>query len=128
MSTLITLFLALVCHTGTCHATTITITREAMAIASCESGDGWNYGTISWTARSSTADGGAWQFNDSTALWLTGRDHAEQWAPATQYAAFTKLWADGYGYTHWSASQACWGRWLKIENSRAVWYNTNSEQ
>lgn len=52
----------------------------------------------------------------------------EQWAPATQYAAFIKLWADGYGYTHWSASQACWGRWLKIENSRAVWYNTNSEQ
>jgi len=123
MSTLITLFIALVCHTGTCHASTITITREAMAIASCESGDGWHYGTYSWTARSATADGGAWQFNDSTALWLMGMDHAEQWEPTTQYTAFIRLWSDGYGWQHWTASQPCWSQWLKIENNRAVWYN-----
>lgn len=123
MSILITLFIALVCNTGTCHASTITITREAMAIASCESGDGWNYGALSWTARSATADGGAWQINDYTGMWLMGMDHAEQWQPATQYAAFQRLWRNGHGWQHWTASQPCWSQWLKIENNQAVWYN-----
>jgi hypothetical protein len=123
MSELITLFLAFICVTGTCEATTITITREALAIASCESGDGHNYGTIDWTARSSTNDGGAFQFNDNTALWLVGRDHVERWSPIEQYRAFTLLWDNGHGWRHWTASQPCWSQWLEIHNNRAVWYN-----
>lgn len=89
--TLIEIFLALVCHGGVCHVDRIYVTPEAMAVASCESGDGWNYGTYDFTARSLTDDGGAWQFNDATALWLTGQDHAETWSPAMQYANLVRL-------------------------------------
>jgi hypothetical protein len=114
-----------VCHTGTCHATTITITQEGYRHwQAVRVGDGWNYGTFDWQARSSTADGGAWQINDYTGMWLMGMDHAEQWQPATQYSAFVRLWDDGYGMAALvTASQPCWSQWLKIENNRAVWYN-----
>lgn len=118
--TLIEIFLALVCHGGVCHVDRIYVTPEAMAVASCESGDGWNYGTYDFTARSVTDDGGAWQFNDATALWLTGQDHAETWSPAMQYATFVRLWDDGAGWRHWTASKPCWGRWLDIVDDRAV--------
>lgn len=119
--TLIEIFLALVCHGGMCHTDRIYVTPEAMAIASCESGDGWNYGTIDFTARSLTDDGGAWQFNDATALWIFGQSHAETLLPATQYAGFVRLWDDGYGWRHWASSKPCWERWLVIEDGRATW-------
>ncbi len=43
--------------------------------------------------------------------------------PATQYSAFIRLWDDGYGWQHWTASQPCWSQWMRIENNQAVWYN-----
>ena len=119
--TLIEIFLALICHGGMCHTDRIYVTPEAMAIASCESGDGWNFGTIDFTARSLTDDGGAWQFNDATAEWIFGQSHAETLLPATQYAGFVRLWDDGYGWRHWASSKPCWERWLTIEDGRASW-------
>lgn len=120
---MIELYLWFVCTLSECHAEHISVTREALAIASCESGDGWNYGTFDFTARNTrTHDGGAWQFNDKTAVWLTGRDHAETWEPATQYETFTRLWDNGRGWRHWKSSRKCWDQWLVIdETGAAVW-------
>ena len=89
MTLIIELFIALICHGGVCHVDRLHISREAMAIASCESGDGYNFGTYDWTARNTvTGDGGMWQFNDATYVWLTGKDHAERDHVATQHAVF----------------------------------------
>lgn len=121
MGTII-LFWYLLCSGGQCEVTPFTITREAAAIVSCESGDGANYGTYTMHARSSTADGGLWQFNDATYEWLTGRTHADTDTPAAQYAAFLRLWNEGKGWKHWRSSQACWSQWLVIDdNNVAVW-------
>ncbi len=120
---MIELYLWFVCNLSECHAEHITVTREALAIMSCESGDGWNYGTFDFTARNRrTHDGGAFQFNDKTAEWLTGRTNAETWEPATQYAVFLRLWDNGRGWKHWKSSKPCWERWLLIDDEgRAVW-------
>jgi hypothetical protein len=120
MNTLI-LFWYLVCSGGMCETVPFTITREAMAIASCESGDGHNFGTFTLRARSHTADGGIWQFNDKTYMWLVGRTHADTDDPNTQYDAFIRLWDDGYGWRHWKASKTCWSQWMTIDGDKAVW-------
>lgn len=115
------LFWYLVCHGGVCAVEPFTVTREAAAIVACESGDGLNYGTYSLHARSVTADGGLFQFNDKTYEALTGRTHADTDAVQSQYAAFVALWADGRGWRHWRSSQACWSQWLTIEEGVATW-------
>jgi len=121
MSTII-LFWYLVCNGGTCHTEPFEVTPEALAIISCESGDGYNYGTYSRWARSETNDGGLFQFNDKTYNWLTGKTNAELDSPANQYATFVRLWDDGKGWQHWKSSQPCWQQWLRInDNNRAVW-------
>jgi hypothetical protein len=118
------LFWYLVCHGGVCHPEPLEVTREALAIISCESGDGYNYGTYSRYARSATNDGGLFQFNDGTYLGLTGRDYAEYDTPANQYAAFRELWNQGKGWQHWKSSQACWSQWMRIDDEGvAVWKN-----
>ena len=121
--TLIELFIALVCYGGVCHTDRIYVTPVAMAIASCESGDGYHFGTYDFTARNVvTGDGGAWQFNDKTAMWIFGTDHAERLAPATQYDGFVRLWDDGYGWRHWVSSKRCWSQWITINSEgRAVY-------
>jgi hypothetical protein len=121
MNTII-LFWYLVCNGGVCHPEPLEVTREALAIISCESGDGYNYGTYSLYARSATNDGGLFQFNDGTYLLLTGRDHAENDTPGNQYAAFRQLWNQGNGWKHWKASKSCWGQWMRIDDEGvAVW-------
>jgi hypothetical protein len=121
MNTII-LFWYLQCFGNECHLQPFTITREAAAVVSCESGDGVNYGTYSLYARSATNDGGLWQFNDDTYMLLTGRDHAEYDTPGNQYASFRQLWNQGKGWKHWKASQACWQQWLAINSEgQAVW-------
>jgi hypothetical protein len=117
----IILFWYLLCSTGTCETVPFEVSREAGAIISCESGDGHHYGTYSLYARSETEDGGLFQFNDQTYLWMTGRDHAQRDAPEVQYAAFRELWRDGRGWRHWKASQACWSQWMSIQDNTAVW-------
>lgn len=120
--TIIEIFLALVCMGGVCHTDRIYISREAMAIASCESGDGHTFGTYDSTARSLTDDGGMWQFNDATYAWLTGRTHAERDHVATQHDVFVRLWDDGRGWRHWRSSQPCWSQWLVIDDTgKATW-------
>jgi hypothetical protein len=116
------LFWYLLCNTGVCHTEPFAVTREAAAIVACESGDGHNYGTYSMHARSRTKDGGLFQFNDKTYMWLEGRTHADTDEPTTQYAAFRRLWNDGKGWKHWKASQPCWSQWMRIDDDgRAVW-------
>ncbi|CAB4179123.1 hypothetical protein UFOVP1188_34 [uncultured Caudovirales phage] len=118
---MISIFLWLVCSTGTCHAATIEMIPAAVAIASCESGDGLNWGMMDWGARSPTDDGGAFQFNDATYQWLAGHAHAETDSPPAQYRQFIRLWDDGAGWRHWAASKPCWGQWLYIDDAgRAV--------
>jgi len=118
----IILFYYLLCNGSDCKVVPFAVTREAAAIVACESGDGLNYGTYSRHARSATNDGGLFQFNDATYEWLEGRTHADTDAPATQYAAFLRLWDDGAGWKHWKASKACWSQWMRIDdNGRAVW-------
>ncbi len=118
----IILFYYLLCNGSDCKVVPFAVTREAAAIVACESGDGLNYGTYSRHARSATNDGGLFQFNDATYEWLEGRTHADTDAPATQYAAFLRLWDDGKGWKHWKASKACWSQWMRIdEEGRAVW-------
>lgn len=116
------LFWYLLCSGGTCHVVPFEISREAAAIVSCESGDGYHYGTYSLHSRSETNDGGLFQFNDSTYRWLMNRENAELDTYANQYQAFVTLWADGSGWRHWRSSQACWSQWLEIDSdNRAVW-------
>jgi hypothetical protein len=121
METII-LFWYLTCSGGMCDVVPLELTREAVAIVSCESGDGHNYGTYTTHARSRTSDGGLFQFNDATYEWLTGRTHADTDTYANQVDAFRRLWNDGRGWRHWRSSQACWGQWLAInDEGRAVW-------
>jgi hypothetical protein len=118
---MISIFLWLVCNTGVCHAQTIEVIPAAVAIASCESGDGLNWGTIDWRARSPTDDGGAFQFNDYTYVWLAGHPNAELDSPRSQYRQFIRLWDNGRGWRHWASSKPCWGQWLVIDDAgRAV--------
>lgn len=115
------LFWYLLCDGGACRTAPFAVTREAAAIVACESGDGLTYGTYTRHARSATADGGLFQFNDATYKWLAGRTHADTDTPEAQYAAFLRLWDDGRGWKHWRSSQPCWSQWLTIEDDRAVW-------
>jgi hypothetical protein len=118
----VVLFWYLLCHGGVCHVEPFKVTREAAAIVSCESGDGLNYGTYSMHARSATSDGGLFQFNDATYKALVGRTHADTDDPATQYAAFLRLWNDGAGWKHWRSSKACWSQWMTInDEGKAEW-------
>jgi hypothetical protein len=117
-SVLLTVYLRL-CDFGYCK--TIPVETAVIAVSSCESGDGHNFNTINWNAISKTNDTGAFQFNDRTWRWLTGREDRAIDAPQSiQLEAFYKLWDNGYGYTHWSASQKCWSQWLEIKDGRAV--------
>lgn len=119
----VVLFWYLVCHNGMCEDVPFQVTREAAAIIACESGDTQNIGTykISAKNRNSSASG-LFQFIDGTYEGLTGRTSARTDTPENQYAAFLKLWDDGYGWTHWSPSKPCWSQWLKInKNGQAVW-------
>ena len=111
---MISIFLWLVCSTGSCHAATIEMIPAAVAIASCESGDGLNWGMMDWGARSPTDDGGAFQFNDKTYQWLTGHAHAETDTPPAQYRQFNRLWDDRPGVRHWTASKTLWGQRVEI--------------
>ena len=121
---MISIFLWLVCSTGTCHAATIEMIPAAVAIASCESGDGLHWGLMDWGARSPTDDGGAFRFNDKTYQWLTGHAHAETNTPAAQYRQFIRLWDDGAGWRHWAASKPCWGQWLYIDDAGRAVFDT----
>jgi hypothetical protein len=84
----------------------------AVAIATCESGDTVTFGTYDWRARSATADGGAFQFNDSTWRYIVGDGRADYAAPLAQTDAFVVLFEHGDGLQHWSASGACWSKWI----------------
>jgi hypothetical protein len=88
------------------------VAYSATAVATCESGNTVTFGTHSWRARSVTADGGAFQFNDAT--WqLMGYAHtADRAHPNTQINAFVALWNDARGSRNWSASQRCWQSWI----------------
>ena len=128
MNTLISILIYLTCHTSVCFTTELKITKEALAIATCESGNKEDYGTMGWEIRSNkqnadkTFDYGAFQFNENTYVWLTGRTNAAIDPPDVQYKTFQKLWNNGYGWTHWNASKPCWEKWLTInEENRAVW-------
>lgn len=130
MNTLITILFYLVCHGGMCHIEELNVTREALAVATCESGDTVNYGTLEWGTRSNqqnsdgTFDYGAFQFNENTYQWLTGRSNAAVDSPAVQYEQFERLWRNGKGWKHWKSSQSCWSQWLVInEEGVAVWGN-----
>jgi hypothetical protein len=124
MNTLITLFFYLVCHGGVCHTEAFSVSKEALAIISCESGDGFNYGTYSLYARSKTNDGGLFQFNDKTYNWLMGQTNAETDSFDNQHKAFVRLWNDGSGWRHWKSSQRCWSQWLVVNSDdKAVWIN-----
>jgi hypothetical protein len=121
METII-LFWYLTCSGGMCQVVPLELSREAVAIVSCESGDGHNYGTYTTHARSHTKDGGLFQFNDRTYEGLTGRTHADTDTYANQVNAFRELWNDGLGWRHWRSSKACWSQWLRIDDEgRAVW-------
>lgn len=88
------------------------IAYNATAVATCESGNTVTFGTHSWIARSDTADGGAFQFNDITWQWLGYDSTADLAYPGIQIEAFITLWNDGRGSSHWSASQPCWQSWI----------------
>lgn len=118
----VVLFWYLVCNGGVCDTQPFTVSREAAAVIACESGDGANYGTFEPLARSETNDGGLFQFNDSTYLWLMDRDHAEHDTYENQYRAFRRLWNGGRGWRHWVSSKPCWEQWLQVDNEgKAVW-------
>ena len=110
-----------VCDFGYCK--TIEVGPEVIAITSCESGDGLNFGTIAWDAVSKTKDTGAFQFNDATwALFDTGFPRAKDAPHSLQVYKFYELWNHGMGWTHWKASRDCWGQWITVTKSgRAVW-------
>jgi hypothetical protein len=124
MTVLVTLYMYLACtfDGDRCYTTPFIITREAVAIVSCESGDGHTYGTFDPYARSKTNDGGFFQFNDKTYKSLTGRTNAERDTPEEQYKMFLQLWDDGKGWKHWRASKPCWSQWMQINSDNvAVW-------
>ena len=109
-----------VCDFGYCKM--LQVEPEVIAVASCESGDGLNFGTIDWSAVSETNDTGAFQFNDATwELFNTGHAHAKDAPQAIQIEKFYQLWNHGWGWKHWKASKGCWGQWISVKNGRAVW-------
>lgn len=144
---LVELLISFICTTGgNCVSHTITVTREATAVAACESGDTVTLGSVNWDAvgynGTWSTDGGAWQFNDywiwnpdmtwaidkvAPKLGLTTNEFIERYPtaqsapPHVQYEMFKLIWDDGYGYQNWSASQKCWSKWLTVENGRAIW-------
>lgn len=120
---MVEILIYLACSLGHCVPTPLTVTPEALAIAACESGDTVTLGSLSFNARNRrTGDGGAWQFNDKTYLWMNGYTNAEVDSPKNQYDSFVWLWRDGAGWRHWRSSKACWDKWLMInENDKAVW-------
>jgi hypothetical protein len=149
---LIKLLISYYCFTGgICVTHTIEVIPEAVAVASCESGDTVTLGSVDWDAvgynGTWSRDGGAWQFNDywvwnPTNRWainpvakkiaMSGDDFVERWSsaesapPYVQYEMFKFLWNDGYGWQNWSASKPCWDKWLIIDdNGRAVWNPAN---
>jgi len=124
----------------------ITISPEATAIATCESGDTVTLGSIDYTAVNKNTDGtydtGAWQFNS---YWVWSK--SDRWAiipiangvydissteflrkyptaadapPSVQYEMFKFLWNNGYGWRHWASSRKCWSQWMTIDNGRAI--------
>lgn len=102
-----------ICDYGFCSQ--VPVEPAVIAISSCESGDGQTWGTIHWDAVSPTKDTGAFQFNDGTWTWLTGRDDRAMDAPqAVQLQYFYELWDDGWGWRHWNPSKPCWSQWLEI--------------
>lgn len=113
---MIELLLYLACSLGSCHVESLMVTPEAVAIAACESGDTVTYGSYELHARSATNDGGIWQFNDATYVWLNGYANAELDTPQNQYDTFVYLWDDGAGWRHWRSSKACWDKWLRIND------------
>jgi len=110
-----------VCDYGYCKL--LEVEPEAIAISSCESGDGLHFGTIDWDAVSKTDDTGAFQFNDATWQLLTDTDGRAKDAPhSLQVLKFYELWNHGLGWKHWKSSQPCWSQWIRIDkNGRAVW-------
>lgn len=107
-----------------CYPVELKISREAAAIASCESGDGVTIGSLSWTARNKlgSSASGAFQFLDSTYIWLNGYSNADVDSPKNQYDTFVYLWNNGKGWSHWEQSRPCWSKWLRInEHNVAVW-------
>lgn len=108
-----------VCDFGYCKS--VEVTPEVIAITSCESGDGHNWGTIKWDAVSHTNDTGAFQFNDLTWEWLSGKKERAKDAPQSkQLEMFYKLWNNGYGWKHWVSSKGCWGKWATFTNDDRV--------
>jgi hypothetical protein len=119
---MIEILIYLACSLGHCVPTPLTVTPEALAIAACESGDTVTLGSFSFNARNRTThDGGAWQFNDKTYLWMNGYTNAEVDSPKNQYDSFVWLWRDGAGWRHWRSSKTCWDKWLYInDDDKAV--------
>lgn len=118
---MIELMFYLACSLGSCHVAPLMVTPEAVAIATCESGDTVTFGSYEVHARSHTNDGGIWQFNDATYVWLNGYANAELDTPQNQYDTFVYLWDDGAGWRHWASSKPCWTKWLRIDSTgRAV--------
>jgi hypothetical protein len=145
---MVEIFLAVVCYAGAlCKEQSITISRESAAVATCESGDTENLGSIDWRNVNvnvdGTVDAGAWQFNDywvwnpndrwaiipvaNNVYGITSAQFMRMYptpldAPASvQYEMFKSLWNDGYGWRHWASSQPCWSQWMVIKKGRAVW-------
>ena len=135
------------CLQGNCFWTEQPIMPEAVAIATCESGDKTNLGDINWTAvnvnKDGTIDRGGFQFNNywvwnpndrwiirpvANSLNMTSDSFLRSFPtpndapPYIQYAVFQYLWDDGYGWTHWSASRDCWSQWMRVtKKGQAVW-------
>ena len=137
---MIEIFFALLCMGGVCHPEYMTLSREAAAVASCESGDTVTLGSLNWNAVNTNTDGtidtGAFQFNgywiwSSDDRWMMRRiaqrlamssdavlsawPRAGDAPPAVQIAAFEVVWDDGRGWRHWAASRPCWEKWINIE-------------
>ena len=135
----------LVCNTGTCHTEYMAISPEALAVATCESGDTATFGLLNWDAVNKNDDGtidsGAWQFNDywtwssdepwairpiANSLGYTPREFiakypmAKDAPPQVQYATFLHVWDNGYGWEHWASSKPCWSQWITIKKGRAI--------
>lgn len=88
----------------------------ATAVATCESGNTITFGTHSWTARSETNDGGAFQFNDATWQMLDApTTQANDALPIIQTKYFKMLWNNGYGSSNWKASSRCWAKWISTD-------------
>lgn len=124
----------------------VELDTAALAVAACESGDRVSLGSHKWYAindnTDGSSDGGAFQFNDywiwnpdnrwmlrpiAASMGITSDEFVRNWPsplaapPSVQYAAFTHVWNNGYGWKHWSASKSCWEQWLYInKEGRAV--------